>query len=67
MTSAERWWCIIDSRTMRRASMGTYLTQESAERQIRQWTDRDAAGGRPDIHDVIPYLVVRDLASDDAR
>ena len=49
-------WKIVDNRTGRRAGIACYLTREQAERQIQTWRDRDARGGRPDIHDLIPFL-----------
>jgi len=48
--STERWWQIVDNRTgQARIHRHVPGTQESAERQIRPWVDRDAAGGRQDI------------------
>lgn len=51
-------WHVEDSRTPgKRASMSGFFTQEQAERQIESWRKRDARGGRPDIHDLMPYLI----------
>lgn len=50
-------WHLEDSRTHRRVSIMSYPSKESADRQIQGYRDRDAKGGRPDIHDLIPYIV----------
>jgi hypothetical protein len=58
MTEAE-FWVIIDARTEARAGISSYPTRESAERQIAAWRARDARGGRPDIHELMPHLEAR--------
>ena len=52
---------VIDVRTGQPASIATYGTREQAERKIAEWQCRDAKGGRPDIHDVLPFLAVSDM------
>lgn len=50
-------WHVADSRTGRRASIASYSSREQAERAIASWLERDAKGGRPDLHETIPFLV----------
>lgn len=49
-------WGIVDTRTGRRVSVVTFFTREHAEATIQHWRERDAKGGRPDVHDLMPYL-----------
>ena len=50
-------WHIADSRTGKRVSVAAYLSKAGAERQIKAWQERDLRGKRPDIHELMPYLV----------
>jgi len=50
-------WTVADSRTGRPVTITSYPSHASAERQIERWRQRDAKGGRPDLHDTLPYLV----------
>jgi hypothetical protein len=51
-------WHIEDSRTPgKRAGIASYPSRELAESTISAWQARDARGGRPDIHELMPYLV----------
>lgn len=50
-------WHIEDSRTGQRAGIGSYFTKAQAEWQISIWRARDVKGGRPDVHEMMPYLV----------
>lgn len=50
---------IIDSRSRKPVSMGTWLTRESADEEIEGWKRRRAKGGRPDItQDLLDHRVV---------
>jgi len=53
------FWELYDRRSDVTVGIAVYPSRESAERAIRQFTERDARGGRPDIHELIPYLGVR--------
>lgn len=51
-------WHIEDSRTPgKRVGIASYPSREIAEDQIAAWRERDRRGGRPDIHELMPYLV----------
>ena len=51
-------WHIEDSREPgKRAGIASYPSREFAERMIEGWRERDRRGGRPDIHELMPYLV----------
>jgi hypothetical protein len=51
-------WHIEDSRTPgKRAGIASYPSFLSAAATIEAWRQRDARGGRPDIHELMPYLV----------
>ena len=50
---------VYDMRDGKRCSMATYPQAWMAERAIQSWRDRDARGGRPDIHDLIPHIGIR--------
>jgi hypothetical protein len=52
-------WTIVDSRTGNQATVCGYFDEDQARRQIQEWVERDARGGRPDVHDLIPHLVPR--------
>lgn len=54
-------YCIVDNRTGQRVSVATFLSRWRAEDTIKEWKTRDLQGGRPDCHDLIPYLEVREL------
>lgn len=50
---------IIDSRSGKPVSMGTWLSRESAEVEIEEWKRRRAKGGRPDItQDLLDHMEV---------
>lgn len=49
-------WEIIDTRTGKRCTINVYPSKESAKAQIRAWRQRDKEGGRPDVHDLMPYM-----------
>lgn len=51
-------WTWVDSRTRKRVSITSTMTREQAEQQLAAWQERDAKGGRPDLHDKMPYIVV---------
>ena len=59
---------ITDSRTGRRVSVVSFRSRELAEWQVERWRARDAHGGRPDIHESVPYFTVSrlDWLPDDA-
>lgn len=60
MTAREIWgW--IDIRTGKRASVTSTSSREAAEAQLEAWHARDRKGGRPDLHDSMPYLRVARL------
>ncbi|BDZ52837.1 hypothetical protein GCM10025867_50780 (plasmid) [Frondihabitans sucicola] len=46
---ASEVWKIVDSRTGRRATSGSFLSEEQCWVQITQWQDRHDRGGRPDV------------------
>lgn len=50
-------WHVEDCRTGRRAGIASYPSKASAEAAIERWRERDLRGGRPDIHELMPYLV----------
>ena len=55
-------WVIVDSRNTKwRMGLNCYLSKQQALDQIRYWVDRDKRGGRPDIHDKIPYMMALQL------
>jgi hypothetical protein len=58
LTATRGQWGWVDSRTGRRASVTSVPTRAMAERVLAGWIERDRRGGRPDLHDVIPHLVV---------
>ena len=51
-------WTWVDSRTRKRVSITSTMTREQAERQLAHWRERHAKGGRPDLHEAMPYIVV---------
>lgn len=55
------WWGIFDARTDRQVGMFRCRTKERAEDQMKAWQDRDVRGGRPDIHDDIPFMEARQI------
>ncbi len=54
-------WTWVDDRTRTRVSITSTSTREQAERQLQAWQKRDAKGGRPDLHEVMPYIVVTEV------
>lgn len=55
-------WRIVDKRTGQVASVGVYLSEDSALRAIARWKSRAARGGRPDISaDTLANLVTARL------
>lgn len=50
-------WGIADSRTGRRVSVTAYPTEASAAKEIASMRKRDERGIRPDVHELMPYLV----------
>ena len=63
--TSSTYWRIVDTRTDEPCSVVSYLTEERATEQVEYYRRRDAAGGRPDIHDLIPHLGVRESRSTD--
>jgi len=62
MSDTEReLWTWMDSRTGQRVSMSSTATREQAERQLEGWLARDARGKRPDLHEMMPFIVVTRL------
>jgi hypothetical protein len=59
-------WTIVDSRTGQPVTISSYPSQASAERQIAAWRQRDARGGRPDIHESMPYLMAQQQRAEGA-
>ena len=59
-----RAFALYDRRDGKRGQMSSYLTHEQAEEAIAYYRRRDAAGGRPDIHDFIPHLAVVELTEE---
>lgn len=59
------YWRIVDTRTDEPCSVVSYLTEEQAKAQVEYYRRRDAVGGRPDIHDLIPHLGVREARPTD--
>ena len=61
MTEREFWgW--VDTRTGKRVSVTSTLTREQAERALAGWHERDRLGGRPDLHELMPFVEVAKLA-----
>ena len=50
-----------DIRTGQRIGMATVATRAQAERYLAKWWERDERGGRPDIHDILPYVEVYEI------
>jgi hypothetical protein len=50
-------WKVTDSRTGSALGMSSYPTKESCEKAIEGFIARDKRGGRPDIHEIIPFMV----------
>ena len=59
MEAPDILWEAYDTRTGKSVSMAVYNTEEQVEAAIRAWRYRDSKGGRPDIHDLMPYLGAR--------
>jgi hypothetical protein len=57
MEQRRETWFVVDSRTNRQASIAAYYTREQVEAVIEDYRKRDARGGRPDLHDTVPFLV----------
>ena len=57
-------WVIVDSRGIRRIGHTSFLTQAQAQDQIDGWVERDGHGGRPDIHELIPFMVAVQVKED---
>ena len=51
-------WGWRDARTGQRVSQSSTFTREQAAQELAYWRARDAAGKRPDIHDLIPHIEV---------
>ena len=51
-------WGWRDKRTGKRVSQSATFTREQAERELEGWLARDRRGGRPDLHDTMPYVEV---------
>lgn len=58
MNAERELWTWVDRRTLRRVSLTSTYTREQAFRQLAAWRRRDANGGRPDLHEIMPYVVV---------
>jgi hypothetical protein len=54
-------WTWVDSRTGQCVSLSSTATREQAERQLEGWLARDARGKRPDLHELMPFVVVARL------
>lgn len=52
-------WELYDTRTEQRMSIATYPSREYAEGVAQRYRERDARGGRPDLHEAIPFMAVR--------
>lgn len=53
-------WVAVDRRTGKRVGMSAIgFTREQAEQTIAGWRFRDEAGGRPDLHSLMPHLEAR--------
>lgn len=61
MTAERELWTWADSRTGQRVSMTSTFTREQAERTLEAWRRRDARGGRPDLHEIMPFVEVARL------
>jgi hypothetical protein len=59
---SDGYWNVVDSRTDRLASAASWLSEDAVLRTIEGWKERDAKGGRPDVHDLIPFLEPRFVA-----
>lgn len=51
-------WGWRDSRDGTPVSITSVFTKEQAERQLEEWRERDAAGGRPGLHELMPFIEV---------
>ena len=64
MAAREQWgW--VDSRTGKPVSITSTYSQEAADRQLDAWLRRDAKGGRPDLHEVMPHVRVIRISGGD--
>lgn len=62
IVAGRRAWAFYDRRTGKRCGMAVAgMSRKSAERELEWLRVRDAKGGRPDIHDLIPHLDVVEL------
>ena len=52
-------WVLWNERDDRPAAVETFPTLEQAMLVLSGYIERDARGGRPDLHDIIPHIVVR--------
>lgn len=52
-------WEAYDTRTGKSVSMAVYNTEEQVRAAIAGWRARDRRGGRPDIHDLMPFVDAR--------
>ena len=59
MEAPEVLWEAYDTRSGKSVSMSVYNTEEQVLQAIEAWRARDRRGGRPDIHDLMPYLGAR--------
>ena len=54
------FWVAYDTRTGEQVGMSAIgHNRASAHQTLKGWQDRDDRGGRPDLHDLIPFLSVR--------
>lgn len=51
-------WGWRDRRNGARVSMTSTVTREQAESELENWRIRDRRGGRPDLHDLMPFVEV---------
>jgi hypothetical protein len=45
----DKLWTIYDS-DGKRATIAAFFTKETAEEELEYWREREAKGGRPDVH-----------------
>lgn len=57
-------WGWRDTRTGERVSVTSTYSKEQAERVLARWKERDRQGGRPDLHEIWPFIEVYPLNPD---
>lgn len=55
-------WGFVDTRTGRSFGIEAYPNREYAQMVLDGYKARDRRGGRPDLHDVMPHVELREVS-----